>query len=394
MPQVSRRPDAARRLALAGFVATAVAFGPARIAFGQFLPIFRDDFALSTAVAGLIASGGFLGFLTALPLTAWLLSRVGQRVPVVAGASAAAAGFALIAVATDVLMLAAGIALAGASAGFSWTPFNDAADRVVPRHLHARALSAVATGTTFGVMGTGGLALAVGAGLLPWRTAFLVFVLVAVVAGILAVVGVPGGRKESAVPVADRPRLLGRAPMPVYAIALVYGATNATYLSFAADRVVAAGALPEVVQGFGSPLIFLCYGFFGVLGLATGFFESRIGMSPLLGLIFSAFAASLVLVALVPGSLPGVVVSAGLHGAAVMMISSVLSFWSLRIFPGRGSIGFTAALIVAAFGSVVGPATAGVLIGAAGPRDALLILAAPSILVAAVLVVRPVRGGA
>ena len=37
-----------------------------------------------STLAGFIASGGFLAFLLALPLTAWLAHRVGPRVPVVA----------------------------------------------------------------------------------------------------------------------------------------------------------------------------------------------------------------------------------------------------------------------------------------------------------------------
>ncbi|MFP4127057.1 MAG: hypothetical protein ACLFU0_10480, partial [Alphaproteobacteria bacterium] len=113
------------RLAAAGFVATAIAFGPARMGFGLFLPAFREDFALSTTAAGLVASGGFLAFLLALPLTAWLAAQIGQRAPVVAGALSAAIGFALVASASGSAALAAGVALAGASAGCCWAPFND-----------------------------------------------------------------------------------------------------------------------------------------------------------------------------------------------------------------------------------------------------------------------------
>ena len=84
-------------LALAGFVATAISFGPARMGFGLFLPTFREAFDLDTTQAGFIASLGFLAFLIALPVTAWLGRRVGQRVPVVFGAMAANVGSAFVA---------------------------------------------------------------------------------------------------------------------------------------------------------------------------------------------------------------------------------------------------------------------------------------------------------
>ena len=138
-------------------------------------------------------------------------------------------------------------------------------------------------------------------------------------------------------------------------------------------------------------MIFLAYGVCGIVGLATGRIEARLGLVPLLSAIFAAFAASLALVALTPGSWPGILASAGLHGAAVMTISAVLSFWSLRLFPGRGSLGFTAALVAAAIGSALGPALAGALLAATGPEAAFITLAVPPSLVAIVLSARRSR---
>ncbi len=47
---------------------------------------------------------------------------------------------------------------------------------------------------------------------------------------------------------------------------------------------------------------------------------------------------------------------------AVMELSGLLPFRSLRLFPGRGSFGLTVALDVAVIGSVIGVALAGALI--------------------------------
>lgn len=378
------------RLAAAGFVATAIAFGPARMGFGLFLPDFRDAFALSTTVAGLVASGGFLAFLLALPVTAWLGARVGQRAPVMVGAMSAATGFAVVATASSGTSLAVGIALAGASAGFCWSPFNDAAERVVPVSARPSALSAVSTGTTAGVAAAGALALGVSAGLLEWRTVWGLFALAGLIAAVAAALGLPGGRGGTSGAGAV-PRLLRPETLPLYGTALLFGATNAVYLSFAADRVAAAGGLPVLSDNAAPAVIFLAYGICGLVGLATGRIEARLGLTGLLSAIFAAFAVSLVLVALTPGSWTGILVSAGLHGAAVMTISAVLSFWSLRLFPGRGSFGFTAALVAAATGSALGPALTGPLIAAAGPETAFLGLAVPPTIVALLLAARRSR---
>jgi len=383
----------ATRLTAAGFVATAVAFGPARMGFGLFLPAFREEFTLSTSTAGLIASGGFLAFLLALPASAWLGRRHGERVPVIVGALAASAGFLAVAAAAGPSLLAVGIALSGASAGLCWAPFNDAAERVLPDAARAGALSVISTGTTFGVVAAAGLAFAVTEGGLDWRAAWIGFALGGVLLAGLALAGLPSPRGRAkpardafeeivmaALP-SDRkptdPRLTQRAAIPLYTTALCYGMANAVFLSFAADRVVAAGGLPGLPDEAASMVIFLSYGICGVLGLATGRIEARTGLAPLLCAIFAAAALSLMLIAMTPGSWIAVVAASGLHGVAVMMVSAVFSFWSLRLFPGRGTIGFTAALLSVAAGSVIGPALAGFLAASLGPEVMFLAAAVP-----------------
>ena len=397
------------KLTVAGFVATAVAFGPARMGFGLFLPAFREEFALSTSMAGLIASGGFLAFLLALPVSAWLGARYAERVPVLAGALAAAAGFAAVAAAGTAGLLALGIALAGTSAGLCWAPFNDAAERVVPESARPTALSVVSTGTTFGVATAAGLAFAVTEGALDWRGAWVGFAFGALALAAITLIGLPKGRRRTAGgrtpshPVAEialaclpsdfnpkpepdtgpaGPSLLQRAAIPLYSTALCFGMTNAIFLSFAADRVVAVGGLPGLPDEAASVVIFLGYGTCGILGLATGRIEAKIGLAPLFCLIFAAATLSLALIGIAPGAWSAVLAASGLHGAALMMVSAVFSFWSMRLFPGRSTLGFTATLLSMAAGSVLGPTLAGLLAEAQGARVMFVLAATPPLVTA------------
>jgi predicted MFS family arabinose efflux permease len=292
------------------------------------------------------------------------------------------------------------VALAGTSAGFCWAPFNDAAERVIPPERQPGTLSVVATGTTLGVAAAGGLAMAVNADALPWRAAWTTFALVAVFVALGAAMGMPAGRGWRGLGAGEgetvtAPRMLHPRRAPLYVTALIFGATNAAYISFAADRITSVGGLPSIAgrADTSAAVLFIAYGLFGLLGLATGWMERRFGLARLIALIFVAFAASLALIGLAPGSVPGVVVSAGLHGAAVMMVSAVLSMWTLRLFPGRGSVGFTAALLAVALGSVAGPVLAAALIPLAGPEFAFLGLALPSLGVAASFLIWPGRAG-
>jgi MFS family permease len=85
------------------------------------------------------------------------------------------------------------------------------------------------------------------------------------------------------------------------------------------------------------------------------------GLTWLLRILLGVSVLSHALVALSPTSWPGVILSAGLQGVFVMMISAILAFWSERLFPRMPSLGFTAALLWVAAGSVLGPVAAGYL---------------------------------
>jgi len=55
------------KLSVAGFAATAITYGPAKMGFGLLLSEFRADFALSTGMAGLVSHLGFIGIPTSWP---------------------------------------------------------------------------------------------------------------------------------------------------------------------------------------------------------------------------------------------------------------------------------------------------------------------------------------
>jgi predicted MFS family arabinose efflux permease len=284
------------------------------------------------------------------------------------------AGFILAGSASSVLFLASGVALAGASAGFCWTPFNDAAERVSPPAGQAGVLSAVSTGATMGVALSAALYLAASVADIGWRMSWILFTAMAALALALAGRNIPAGgaRSGEGAGRVHAAVFLRLELAPLYAAAFCFGAANAIYLAYAALHVVGSGGLPRLPDESAAAVVFLAYGVCGLTGLITGRIEARIGLSPLLAMIFAAFALSLIIIAVTPTAWPAVLASAGLHGAAVMMVSAALSFWSLRAFPGAGTAGFTAALIAVAAGSIAGPALAGVLVDVSDVKTALL----------------------
>lgn len=85
----------------------------------MFLPWLREEFGLSTELAGLIASGGYAGYMLALFAVGVLAARLGPRPLVVAGTLSAALGMMLVALSSNIWALAGGVALAASSAGWA-----------------------------------------------------------------------------------------------------------------------------------------------------------------------------------------------------------------------------------------------------------------------------------
>ncbi len=336
--------------------------------FGLFVPEFRSAFSMSSSSVGLVSSLGFTGFFLGLLIAQWLLNRRGPEFPVLSGLSAATVGLAIVALAPNVAVLAVGVFLAASSAGFAWTPFNDAVHRKVRDVDRPTALSEISTGTSVGIALAGAVALAMVLMGFDWRFCWVVFA----GASALALLGNWAAlRQVDKAPEGEPEKgwgdLLHLSAAPLFAIAFVYGITSAVYISFAADRFGQEG-VPGLPDGATPSLVFIFYGLFGLTGLLTDRARDGIGLTWLLRALLIAAAASLAVAGLLPGSWIGLVSSAGLQGVNVMMTSAILAFWSERVFPQFPSLGFTATLLATAAGSVIGPAVAGLVSGGVGPE--------------------------
>ncbi|MCM5703997.1 hypothetical protein [Larsenimonas salina] len=169
--------------------------------------------------------------------------------------------------------------------------------------------------------------------------------------------------------------------------------TNGIYLSFAVTEVGEAGGLPGLKEALSGPVLYMSFGVAGLLGLFTAELNQRLGIAALVAGIFLASAVSLALIGIAPATWAGLIVSAGLQGMCVMMLSAIYSFWSNNLFPALATLGFTAVLTVFAFGNIVGPALAGALAPMTGISGVFLMSAAVSLATALAFLIRHLRSG-
>lgn len=389
------------RLALAGMSIIAVAFGFARYGYGLFVPVFRDEFGLSTEAIGLISGAAYGTYVAALLLAGFLAVRLNPRVPVLVGGACAAAGMTLIAVASNGAVMAAGALLASTSPGWAWAPFSDAAAQLISEDARSRALSIISTGTTFGLAMAGPIALLAGS---TWRASWLAFAVLAFASTVWNARLLPKGPPRSAGQGPDHGGLAGSpdgnpAPAhpgwrwfvtadahPLYFVAFIFGIAGAFYWTYAADLAQDSG-LPSAT----GPVLWSIVGLAGIVGVATGDFVERFAFGRVLAVALCLLATAIAVLGAVPGSWLSVIASAALYGPSFMMMSALLVLWSSRVFSDRPSTGFSAALVLLAAGSMAGPAALGLLAGAVGLQPAFLVAASLTLL--GLLGARPQRTG-
>lgn len=339
-----------------------MAFGPARNGFGLFLPVFRVELGLSTTESGVIAGGAYVGYLAALSIVGLVADRVDARTLLTIGGLTATTGLALVAAASDVVVLAVGLVLAASYAGWSWAPYNDAVEEEVPSSFRDRVLSAVSTGTSFGLVGSGLVALAVLVWGLSWRVAWASFATAALVVTVWNAKALPVDEHHMGSgppPGEDAARWARPGSVGLFVAAFTTGILSGFHYSFAVDVISRAGDLPSEA----GPAFFVVAGAAGFVGLATGDAISRIGVRRVLTTCFVAFGGTGLLLAAFPASWAGVAVAAALLGIAIMGSSALLSAWSSLLFPDKPSTGFSATLVFLGLGSIVGPIGLGTLAG-------------------------------
>ncbi len=343
------------------------------MAYGLFLPQLKEEFSFGTGVAGGIASFAFAAFFLGLLLTGWLTSRLGPRAPVLVGGCVATVGFALAAVSSSLVLVSLGVAVASASAGFAWTPFNSITEHAVADRYQKHVLSLVSTGTAFGIIVAGLLALGVAALGQSWRVAWWAFAAIGIGAVLAPILLLRNSDEPAEQAPMDMPQVLGRlrshAAFPLYGLAFSFGATNGTYLSYWIEHVTQSGGLAGLSLQLTGPVLFVAFGLAGFLGLLTGYVEKKIGLRALLLALFASSGASLMMLAYLPDSWAAAVVSAALQGICLMALSATFSFWSERLFPDIETTGFTAVLMIYALGNVIAPPLAGLVSSGLGLGD-------------------------
>jgi predicted MFS family arabinose efflux permease len=370
---VARGGPSPTSVAATGAATVAVSFGFARYGVGLFLPELRAAFGLSAGAVGAMTSASYVAYLAGLLGAGALARRRGPRLPVLLGCASAAVGTGVVAVAGHPGVLAAGVVLAASASGWCWAPFFDATVALLPAAAHDRVLAVTSTGTTFGLVLAGPVALLCSGSGGGWRWAWAGFAAAASVTALACARLLPAA---PAAPGAGRPsaarslwRRAGSAPL--LGASAAFGGLGGVYFTYAVDLVRAAG-LPAA---WGS-LLWTLLGAGGLAGLAAGHLAARAGLGRGLALCLLLLAAGTAALPAAPTAVLVVAPAALVYGAAYMTFAALLALWSTRLYPDQPTSGFTVVLVAMAAGSILAPLASVPLVAAVGLGGSFLVVAA------------------
>jgi predicted MFS family arabinose efflux permease len=337
---------------LPGIAMIAVTFGLARYGYGLLLPEMRAEFAMGADAAGLISSAAYLSYLVANAAVVWVTSRFGPRLAIGLAAAFAAVGMAVVAAAGSAPVLALGVILAGAAAGFAYPPYADLVDREVAAPRRDTAWSAISSGTGWGVAVAGPIAVLAGE---QWRLAWAGFVAIAVVSGVVAVRLAPGHDSRRV----SRPQLSWTwffcpRSRPLLISAVVVGVTSSVWWAFGVDAMRDGG-----VDATTARVVYAACGVASVLASFSGAAYDRVGLRTGYLLTCGLLAGSLAVFGLAAGQVSAALLGAVAFGIFYCAIIAAQGIWSSRVFTDHPAAGLAAVNTALTVGTLLGPTVAG-----------------------------------
>jgi predicted MFS family arabinose efflux permease len=364
--------------ALFGAALVAISYGLARFAFGLFVPPIRAELGLTPDVIGIIGALPLISFILATLVAPLCAGRLGARNTAVLSCGFGVVGLALISQASGALSLGVGVFACGICTGLMMPALTAAMQAMVSWAVHGRVSSVMNAGASIGV------AVAVPVVLFlsnAWRSAYLFFAILAGIGVIAAWYFIPSVSRI--IPANSAP------PTPISALqwsrlfrlslfAFVMGFVSSAYWIFAPDLMITLGGLPPSATGW----LWLTVGIAGIGGAVAADLADRNNPPITHSLMLVMLSASLALLAASPDRLVLAAFSGLVFGLAYMSLTGLYLMTSIRLLPGRLSMGPVLPFMAVSLGQAAGSPVVGILVSEFGYAYAFSTFSAIGILIA------------
>ena len=343
----------------------AATYGLARFGHGLFAPAFAESFSLTPTITGGISSGSFVSYCLAAAV-AYRLAAAPRLTVVFAGATAAA-GSVGVALSNSPMVLAVSMLIAGAGAGFASPGLVTLVQEKIASES-ARAQAVVNSGTGFGVVVAGPLALLLAE---EWRAAW--WIIAALNAAATIAVLLTAKRPRMTTTAAPAFGLRDLRPVCLASVAaLLAGIASAAVWTFGRSLVATEGRMGETE----ATVFWVCLGAAGIAGAFSGDLVTRWGLRTAWAATASVMGFATLLIGLLPANSGAVFIGGALFGASYVALSGVLIAWAADSLPDRAAAGTAALFITLALGQAGGAFLIGALMDVANSVVAFVVAGA------------------
>ncbi|RNF38848.1 MFS transporter [Planococcus salinus] len=339
---------------LPGIAMIAVTYALARYSFGLFLPEISTALNLSEGQAGVVGSAAYIAYTLALVTASVFIRKFSARPIVLLSGATAFIGMLGMAASHNFYALAVSAFVAGLGSGWVSPAFSQVVTQSLAADLKDKGNTWINTGTSFGVVITGPVALMFSE---HWRWGYVLFAAFAFVTYWWNARVIESRKQETSATSNDQFKFSSFAQVRFMVLAATgIGFGSSIYWTFSRSYLTA-------VHDFSvneSIIFWIVMGAAGIIGGLAGALIRSIGLSWSYRLGVLVVTASLVCLT-IPYS-AAIFLSAGFFGISFIFMTGLFIVWGTRHFPTTPAVGVSLSFFALGIGQSIGSAVAGVLI--------------------------------
>ena len=333
----------------------AVTYGIGRYAYGFFLPVFIEKYALSLSYTGYLSSASTTAYAIVSLVSVFYANKIRPIFLIVSGGGVVTIGISLVTVAPDYLFFSAGIVLASLGAGIMPPAYFEYIGKVIREDKRDLVTIIVSTGGAPGLVMS---AICAYQFLEEWQVAWFSFSLISLVMLLLNIFLLPWGKIHTPkvlpnVLAEDIRELFPKGWIMLFAMSFFYGIALNIYYTFSISFI----DLELGVKSF----IYLFWSLVGISGLlaflVTAFLVSRLGVIATIAVSYLFLSISFFIFEL--WDVNSVIISGFIFGIFSIVPNSACLVFANHIYNDRLSLGWGMTFISLSLGMAFGVAVAG-----------------------------------
>lgn len=344
-----------RKIVFPGIAMIGVTYALAKNSYGLLLPYISHALSFSEAYAGVPVFFAYAAYCISLVLAPFIIQRAGTYNTIQLAGLSAIAGMFGAAVSSGIITLSICTFIAGFASGLSSPAFGQVVTDNLPKEKQNRGNTWINTGTSFGLILSGPIALLFAE---QWRITYLFFAMTGIVVLFWNRRNIPKSQHQINV-VCFRKKISTvswKKVMMLSLAALITGICASIFWVFSRSFLMSVYDISEM----NSSLFWLIMGISGIIGGIAGSIIEKFGLTSSYRGSLLVMLISLCLIT-IPSSI-SIYGSAILFGVTFILLTGLFIVWGINLFEQAPSFGVSLAFLLLGIGQSFGSLFAGIII--------------------------------